>query len=93
MGILIAAGLVAVVLFVLLGVFGGSGGPSETPGTRAPTAGSEDWIARLGPDGLERLLIRLFTAMRCDVEQSEARCPRPVSRPRRAPRFKPPPAS
>jgi Restriction endonuclease len=73
LGILVAAGLVAVLLFVLLGLFGGVGGPSETPGIRAPSGEAEDWLARLGPDGLERLLVRLFTAMRCDIEQAEAR--------------------
>jgi hypothetical protein len=62
-----------VVLFLLLGIFGGKGGPSETPGAPAPSGTTNDWLARLGPDGLERLLVRLFTAMRCEVEETEAR--------------------
>ncbi len=69
--VLLVAGVVMVGLFLTLGVFGGKGGPSETAQLEAPLAGDAAWLSRLTPDGLEKLLHRLFAAMRCEVEQSQ----------------------
>lgn len=72
MAILLAAAAGMVGLFLLLGVFGGKGGPSETRQEAAPeVAGAGHWLSRLSLDGLEKLLHRLFAAMRFEVEQSQ----------------------
>ncbi len=69
MPILLAV-LGGVALFLLFGVFGGKGGPHET----APPPREEGhWLSRLSPDGAEKLLHRLFAAMRFTVETSEVR--------------------
>jgi hypothetical protein len=69
--ILLVAAVGMVGLFVLLGLFGGKGGPRETAQPEAPHGSEPLWISRLTLDGLEKLLHRLFGAMRCEVEQSQ----------------------
>jgi hypothetical protein len=69
--ILLVAAVGMVGLFLLLGVYGGKGGPTETAQPGIAQAGEAPWLSRLTLDGLEKLLHRLFAAMRFEVEQSQ----------------------
>ena len=69
--VLLVAAVGMVGLFVLLGVYGGKGGPSETAQPEAAPGSELPWLSRLTLDGLEKLLHRLFAAMRFEVEQSQ----------------------
>lgn len=73
MPIVLLAGAAMIGLFLLLALFGGKGGPTETaPNSSGPRA-EGPWIWRLSPDAFEKLLQRLFTAMGLEVERSEVR--------------------
>ena len=66
---LLAAAVIAAV-FLALALFGGKGGPRETAPALVPRQASAAWLTLLTLDGLEKLLHRLFAAMRFTVEQS-----------------------
>ncbi|MHB1846533.1 MAG: restriction endonuclease [Deltaproteobacteria bacterium] len=76
MAVVVLAGAGMVGLFLLLGLFGGKGGPSETRSPpSAPSREGTGWLLRLDGDGLERLLHRLFQSMRFEVVSSDVRGP------------------
>ncbi len=74
MPVLLAAA-VAGAVFLLLAIFGGKGGPHE-PAPEAAPGRADHWLSRLTLDSLEKLLGRLFAAMRFTVERSEVRAGR-----------------
>jgi hypothetical protein len=69
--VLVVAAVGMVGLFLLLGIYGGKGGPSETAQPEAAPGSEAPWLSRLTLDGLEKLLHRLFAAMRFEVQQSQ----------------------
>ncbi len=72
MSVFVLAALATGAIFLSLAFFGGKGGPREAV-SEAPSRQASGWLSRLSADGLEKLLRRLFAAMRVTVEQSEIR--------------------
>lgn len=76
MPVVLLALLGMVAVFLLLGLFGGKGGPSETapaPAASDALGSAHHWIHRLSPDAMERLVQQLFAAMGFQVERSLVR--------------------
>jgi len=69
------AGVAVGGVFLFLALYGGKGGPRETAPVEPPREGAF-WLSRLNLDALEKLLHRLFGAMRFTVERSEVRAGR-----------------
>ena len=78
MPVLLLAAVALAAVFLILALYGGKGGPRETAPVPVESPGGEgrSWLSRLSLDGLEKLLQRLFGAMRFTVEQSEVRAGR-----------------